>query len=106
MGHPLQKGTAHVDFADKHRETPFSPKKEPTKSKSEFETSGSKGHLGGFGPIGPGGSAGSKRFTSMMGFPTGKGTTEYPQKTRPSNFQNWVKKYNGSGGPIRPPRYF
>ena len=31
------KGTAHVDFADKPRETPFSPKKEPTKSKSELK---------------------------------------------------------------------
>lgn len=34
-----------------------------------------------------------------MGFPTGKETTEYPRKTRPSNFQKWAKKYNGSGDP-------
>ena len=71
-GASTSKGTAHVDFADKPRETPLSPKKEPTKSKSKFDTSGSKGHLGGFGPTGPGG---SKRFTSIMGFPTGKETT-------------------------------
>ena len=99
-GASTSKGTAHVDFADKPRETPFSPKKEPTKRKSELDTSESKGHLGGFGPIGPGGSSGSKRFTSMMGFPTGKGTIKYPRKTRPSNFQKWIKKYNGVGDPF------
>ena len=98
-GASTSKGTAHVDFADKPREPPFIPKREPTKSKSKFDTSGGKGHLGGCGPTGPRGSSGSKRFTSMIGFPTGKGTTEYPRKTRPSNFQKWVKKYNGSGDP-------
>ena len=47
------EGTAHVDFADKPRESPFSPKIEPNKSKkSEFDTFGGKGHLGGFGPTG------------------------------------------------------
>ena len=98
-GASTSKGTAHVDFVDKPREPAFIPKKEPTKSKSELDTFGGKGHLGECGPTGPGGSSGSKRFTSLMGFPTGKGTTEYSQKTRPSSFQKWVKKYNGSGDP-------
>ena len=32
----------------------------------------------------------------MGGFPYGKPPVEYPKKTRQSNFQKWVKKYNGS----------
>ena len=78
-GASTSKGTAHVDFSNKPRESPFSPKKEPTKRKSEFETFGSKGHLGGSGPTRPGGSFGSKKFE------------EFARKTRPSNFQKWVK---------------
>ena len=35
----------------------------------------------------------------MGGFPFGKVPTKYPQKTCPSNFQKWVKKYNGSRDP-------
>ena len=40
---------------------------------------------------------GSKHFGSMGDFPFGKARTKHPRKTRPSNFQKWVKKYNGSG---------
>ena len=35
----------------------------------------------------------------MGGIPLGKPLVEYPRKTRPSNFQKWVKKYNGLGEP-------
>ena len=36
-GESTSRGTAHVDFADKPRETPFSPKKEPTKRKASLK---------------------------------------------------------------------
>ena len=33
------------------------------------------------------------------GFSYWEGNYENPRKTRPSNFQKWVKKYNGSRDP-------
>ena len=56
-------------------------------------------HMRSHGPLSHKGSYGSKLFTPMGGFPFGKPFVEYPRRTRPSNFQKWVKKYNGSGDP-------
>ena len=44
------KGSAHVDFADEYKKPPDASKKDTNKSKSEFDTSGNKGSLGGVGP--------------------------------------------------------
>ena len=60
---------------------------------------GDSGHIRSHGPPRHKGSYGSKIFTLMGGFPLGRPPIEYPRRIRPSNFQKWVKKCNGSGDP-------
>ena len=83
---------------------PFKPKvtsisRVEPRCKKSMPTFGDSGLMGSHGPIRHKGSFGSKIFTPMGGFPYGKPPIEYPRKTRPSNFQKWVKKYNGLEDP-------
>ena len=47
-----------------------------------------------------------KTMGAMGSHAFGKAPHEYPRKTRPSNFQKWVKQYSGSGDPYDHLAYF
>ena len=99
-GTSTAKNKHNVGFAAGFKEPPKSTKIETEKSKKESTARhGHSGHSGFTGTKGPGGIFGSKHTGSMGGYPHGKPPMEHPRKTRPSNFQKWVKKYNGSGDP-------
>ena len=94
-------GNASSDTHKDQVKTP--PQSRPKDHRKEGDksthTHGDSGHSGHRGPNGPKGSFGSRHVNFMGGPPTRGAPMEHPRRTRPSNFQKWVKKYNGSGDP-------
>ena len=98
MGMEPLGGALHVSFPPLKPETTSLPRAE-TRHKKSMPIFADSGHMRSHGPPRHEGSYGSKLFAPMGGSSFGKPPVEYPRRTRPSNFQKWVKKYNGSRDP-------
>ena len=88
----------HVSFPPFKLEATSLPRAK-TRCEESMPTFVDSGHMRSHGPTRHEGSFRSKIVTPMEGFSYSKPPIEYPRKTIPSNFQKWMKKYNGSEDP-------